>query len=248
MKLPGATSFLLLISCFLAPPFFVAAQSPAEDSLFYQKATDNLVSRYHQAIKDQSGLYNGIQYGGYTFVFREGHAFFDNDKMGMASLVYDGVLYQQVMLQYDEIQEAVIIEDASLRIQLLNERLSKFSVFNNTFVRIVKDSSSNALLNTGFYNVLYDGKNSLLKKEVKTIREDITTDKIIYYVDVHRYHYIKKAAAYYAVNSKKNVLSILGDKKKDIQQYIRKNKLSFRKDRDNMLVKVMAYYDQLINN
>jgi len=246
MKLPGIASFLILTVFFLFPAISLVAQSSADDSVLYQKAINNLVSLYHQSEGDQTGLYNGSQYGGFPFTFKEGHPFFYDGKPGTGSIVYEDVLYENVLLQYDEIQEAVVMEDSSRRIQLLNERIRQFSVFNNAFIRIVKDSLSNALVKTGYYNLLYEGRNRLLKKEIKTVREDITTEKVIYYVDLHEYYYIKKDNTYYAVNSKRNVLKIFGDRKKEVQQYIRKNKLSYRKDRDNMLIKVTAYYDQLI--
>lgn len=43
------------------------------------------------------------------------------------------------------------------------------------------------------------------------------------------------------------MLNITKERKKDIQLFIKKNKLKLRKDRENTLVKIAAYYDQLNN-
>ena len=39
-------------------------------------------------------------------------------------------------------------------------------------------------------------------------------------------------------------MNFSGDRKKDLQHYIKMNKLSFKKDPDNFLVKVAVYFDQ----
>ena len=58
-------------------------------------------------------------------------------------------------------------------------------------------------------------------------------------------YYIKKDGRYYSFQKKKNIFEILADHKKEIQQFAKNNKLSFKNDADNMLVKIAAYYDQL---
>jgi hypothetical protein len=248
MKLPGRARTLLLFAYFLISINNIVAQLSPGDSLFYQKAVSNLVSLYHQSSGDQSGIYSGTQYGGYPFSFTEGHPFFYTDKSGTGSVLYDGVLYENVQLQYDELKEVVVMQDASHRIQLVNERIAAFTVFNNRFIRLERDSLNRSLVSTGFYNLLYEGNVSALKKETKELREELRSngEGIQRYIDVRKYYYIKKNNEYYPVKNKKSVTGIYADHKKEIQQFIRKNKLSFRKAPDEMLVKVTEYYDRLI--
>jgi hypothetical protein len=248
MKLPVRARVLLFFFSFPISVTTIVAQLSPADSIFYQKAVNNAISLYHQSSGDQSGLYNGIQNGGYLFSFTEGNPFFYSDKPGAGTVVYDGVLYENLQLQYDELKEVIIVQDASHRIQLLNERISGFTVFNNRFTRLEKDSLSSALVSTGFYNLLYEGKVSVLKKEIKELREELrsSSEGILRFIDVKKYYYIKKNNEYYAVKNKKSVLGIFADHRKEIQQYIRKNKLSFRKNPDETLVKTSGYYDRLI--
>ena len=245
MKFHWAASFFLLMTFFFLQVISVTAQSAADDSTLYKKAVSNTIALYYKSAGDQLGLYNGIQYGGYPFSFTEGHPFFYSNKPGIGSVVYDGILYENLSMQYDEIAEALFMQDSARRIQLLNPRIERFTLFANNFIRIVKDTESAALVKTGFYNILYEGGTSLLKKEVKLIRDDVSTGELRHFVDATEYYYLKKNNVFFSIKSKGGFLDLFKDKRKQIKQYIAKNKLSYRKDRDNMLAKATAYYDQL---
>jgi len=245
MKFYWAARLFLLTGLLFLWVISLTAQSAADDSILYKKAVSNMIAAYHKAAGDQLGLYNGIQYGGYPFSFTEGHPFFYSNKADTGSVVYDGILYENLTMQYDEIAEGLFMQDSLRRIQLLNPRIERFVLFGNNFIRIVRDTASAALVKTGFYNVLYGGGVSLLKKEIKLIRDDVSTGEIRHFVDAADYYYLKKNNTFYSIKSKGALLNLFKDKKKQIKQYISKNKLSYRKDRDNMLAKATAYYDQL---
>jgi hypothetical protein len=224
----------------------ISAQPASSDNVFYKNAVNNAIKLYHQSSGDQSGIYNGSQYGGYNFPFKEGHPYFSTDQFTMGSIEYDGVVYDSVMLLYDEIIEVVVMQNVVIRVQLITDKIAGFKIVNNNFIRIVKDSNSSSLISTGFYNLLYEGNITLLKKEVKSIREQITnTDGLLRFVDQKIHYYIKEADTYHTIKRKKDLLELFSSHKKQVQQYIRENHLSYRKDRDNTLIKVTAYYDGL---
>ncbi len=246
MKLPGiAKTLLFFLFCSFPPRIF--SQLSTDDSTFYHKAVKNAVALYYHSLGDQSGLYNGSLYTGYSFTFKEGHPFFYTDTFSRGSIVYDNVLYQDVRLLFDEVAEIVILQDASHRIQLLNDKISRFAILDNNFTHIVNDSLNLSAVNQGFFHLLYEGNVSVLKKEAKTIREIMRsiTEGLLRYIDINKHYYIKKDHKYYPVKGKRDVLDIYINRRKEIQQYIKSNYLSFHKDRDTMLIKISAYYDQL---
>jgi len=246
MRASGPSGFLLICVILSTFAIEISAQPTSSDNVFYKNAVNNAIKLYHQSSGDQSGIYNGSQYGGYNFSFKEGHPYFSTDQFNMGSIVYDGVLYDSVMLLYDEIIEVVVMQNVVIRVQLITDKISGFKVNNNNFIRIVKDSNSSALISTGFYNLLYNGDITLLKKEVKSIREQISNiDGLQRFVDQKIHYYIKDADGYHAIKRKKDLLALFKSHKKQVQQYIRENHLSYRKDRDNTLIKVTAYYDGL---
>jgi len=42
-------------------------------------------------------------------------------------------------------------------------------------------------------------------------------------------------------------LSFLQDKQNDIQPYLKKNRIKFKKDPDHAIMKIAAYYDKITN-
>jgi hypothetical protein len=222
------------------------AQDNTGDSSFYQKALMNTMAIYHQSFGSQSALYNGNKYGEFPFRFNEGHPFFNSVVPGFGSVIYDGILYDSVLMRYDEVSDVLVINAQADRIQLLSEKVEYFKLFNSDFIRMEKDSLTNSLVSSGFYNLLYKGKISLIKKQVKTIREVISSNaELQHFVDEKDHYYIKKGDIIFPIKRKKDLLRLLGDRRKEVQQFIRANKLKFRKNRQVLLTTSTAYYDSL---
>jgi len=224
----------------------IFAQNAEHDSSFYQKTLANTSAIYHKSFGSQSALYNGSKYSEYLFAFKEGQPFFYADDPVAGSVFYDGILYDSVTMLYDEIKDVLVINEQSVRIQLLAEKVEQFTLFNSDFIRLEKDNFPNSPVSTGFYNVLYKGKVCLLKKQIKIIREEVSTYlEVQRFVDNTDHYYIKKDDRIYQIKSSKELLNLFEDRKKEVQQFIKTNQLSFRKDPQNMLTKATAYYDSL---
>ncbi|ULQ50738.1 hypothetical protein [Flavihumibacter fluvii] len=247
MKSPVVKRGLLFI---ISLPLFcnkITAQAPAVDSAFYQQAVSNTIIVYQQLIGDQARIFNGIQYSGYPFSFAKGHPYFDSDVFSNGTIVYDNVLYPNVQLLYDELSDAIIIHLSMHKVQLSSERIAGFSLFDKKFIRITKDTaSSSPISKEGFYQLVYEGNVTVLKREVKTVLDELSSSEgILRYIIPKQYYFIKKQNGYYPVYGKKEVLEIYSDRKKDVREYIKNNGLSFKKGPESMLAVVSAYYDQL---
>ena len=245
MYLRSQFRICLLLLVLLVPFIRVLAQSSPDDSLSFAKTINNALVLYYQSAGDQSRLYNGTEYTGYPYNFVEGSPFFLSPQEQRGSIVYDNVEYTDVNLIYDNMMDVVLLKDENHRIQLSNERISRFTIGNYLFVRIVNDSLSTGFPETGFYNILHEGNLSVLKKEIKTIRQIYSySQEITRVIDVKSNYYFRKNNQYTRINSQKELLNFFGDQKKEIQHYIKSNKLSFKKDPDNLLLQVAVYYDQ----
>jgi len=244
----GSILFIFRVCCFLllSPINTISAQNTVSENSFYLQTLTNARVLYHQSFGGQSALYNGKEYEDYFFGFEKGQPFFYSAQPGMGSIIYDGVRYDSILMRYDEIKDAVVVNHFTDRIQLSNEKVRGFNLYNSTFILLIKDSLSSSLVSSGFYNLLYEGKVSLLKKEIKTLKEITTsTAELLRIIEQKDYYYIKKEDMLYPIKSKKNLLEIFGDKKKEVQKFISANGLNFRKDPQNMLAKTTAYYDSL---
>jgi hypothetical protein len=240
--------FIFLFIASLAPFHLLNAQLSSKDSLIYTTAVKNIIATYHKNIGDQTGKYNGSQNAGYTVSFYEGHPYFFKHELSKGSITYDNVVFDNIELLYDEAKDWVILQDSTHRIQLVSQRLQGFTIFDQPFVRLEKDANT-PILASGFFQLLYDGDIKLYKKEVKIITEKFTyTPELSVLFEKVNYYYIKKGNRFYPIVKKKDFLKILYDKCKDLNDFISNEHLNFRKDKDNTLTKIVAYYDQITSN
>ena len=241
MRLP----FLILALLFIFSSF---AQSKLADSLNYLHAIENTKTFYKQFVDPPAGLYNGGEYVDYTYDINEGHPFFESPDFKPGSVLYDGILYENVPLLYDMVTGKVVINDPHkvFKLALINERVSEFIVSTHKFVRLVKEDSEKTVITTGFYELLYSGASGVFKMKKKKIVENITISEGIrrYIVETNTY-FIRKKESFYNVSSKSDLISIYKDKKKEIEQYMRNNKLSFKTNKENTLIQVTAFYDEI---
>jgi len=211
-------------------------------------AVQNAVQAYHQSLSPQTNLYNGSEYVDYAYTLNEGIPFFETAQFSNGAVAYDSVLYQNVPLLYDEVKGEVIIRDFYNRgkIVLNPDHIDSFSILNHHFVKLLPDSTGNTPIRAGFYDVLYNGNMKVYKREIKKVMENITVGLgLRRTIDEQDEYFIKKENNFYAVSSKKSVLSVTKDKKKEVQQFIKKNKLNLRSAKEIALTRIAAYYDQL---
>ncbi|MEO6720837.1 MAG: hypothetical protein ABIN67_10730 [Ferruginibacter sp.] len=238
--------FLLSCSILLFSPNQMRAQDTISDTTFYQEVLANTMAVYHKAFGIQSGLYNGSKYKQYPFKFQDGHQFFNSIAPAIGAIVYDGIKYDSILMQYDEISDVVTIIGPINWIQLLNGKVERFNLYNSNFVWLEKDSMRTTLDKTGFYNVLYNGRISLLKKEIKTIREQISMNsELTRFADAKVHYYIQQNGKFYPIKTRKDFYRIFGERKKEVQRFVKENHLNFRKNREEMLIQATAYYDNL---
>lgn len=250
MHMPCRKYFLSVVICCCLLSLKPMAQLSPNDSAVRAAAITNTIEQYHQFIKTGAPLYNGPQYVDYVLNIQAGHPFFlttNYDDKG--SVLYDGIFYKDVPLKHELVKGEVIIKDPnnSLGLILFNEKVSYFTIFGHTFLRLVRDSSNRSVISTGFYDLLYNGQGiQLLEKQTKEINESISSYEGLrrFIVDGQSF-YIRKSNVYYTIGSKNDVLKILKDKKNELSQYIRKNKLNFKRDKEAALKSVVAYYDTM---
>jgi hypothetical protein len=232
--------------------FFIAAKAYGQlnraDSSFYQSTVSEALDLYHQSAGDQSGLYNGPMYSGYPFRFESGTPFFGSGRLDTGSVFYDGILYLQVPLLYEDLKDLLIINDNGYFIQLKNKLVKEFSLPGHYFVRLGENDITTKGINTGFYEVLNQDSIAVLKKTVKKILDDLASDNVVQkQISQSVHYYIKTATAVYEINNERDILAIFPEKKKEIQQFVKKNKLNFNEDKGNTIIKIVVYYEQIRN-
>jgi hypothetical protein len=237
---------LTLFSSFLFFAGNCQGQDSAADNNAYHTALSGIIAIYHQAIGDQAAIYNGPRYPGYLFQFRIGSPFFNSGKPDTGWIFYDSVLYKNLPLYFDDLSQAVIIEDNGYKIALHNQKLDEFAIGSHHFIRLEKKARNWGEFDRGFYEVIYQGNFSVLKKTAKRIVDDLSggenAEKSISASD---HFFIEKDSLVYPVNDSKELVVAAGSKKNELLRFIKQHKLNFRKDPENALLQLGPYYDQL---
>ncbi len=235
-------AFLVAIA-FLS--FTVTAQSKDKAGGAYAKA----VEQYHESLSPETGLYNGIEYIDYAYTIQEGSPFFGLTPFDSGSVVYENMLYRNVLLAFDIVKSNVVIYDASRlhKIVLNSRNVNDFVASGHQFTHLTKDSANAADMTAGFYEVLYDGPSRVLKKEKRTVQESLSTPTFSKrYVTYASDFYIRKGNTYHSINSKAALFSLFKDKQKEVQKQLKKKKLKFKRDKNRTLAEAAAYYDMLV--
>jgi hypothetical protein len=227
-----------------APPAF--SQSAPTDSVLLQQSVQQVSNHYRTEMHLHSHLYNGSEYVEYDH-YIDGHQYFGSDEWEDGVIHYDGALYREVPLLYDVKLDQVITENLAgpLRIRLVSEKVRYFTLLNHTFVRIVADSTQQGGVRTGFYDQLYDGNVQVLAKRVKLIHEQITSGRVERNFYSRDRHYIRKAGQFYPVKRKGSVLSVFDDRKKELQKFLREQKIRYKQNPEAAMVQLARQYDAL---
>jgi hypothetical protein len=235
-------SYILLI-CILSQ--HVTAQA-ADDSTF-SKTASNIIDIYYQSLGEQSPLYNGSEYIEYTFTLQEGHPFFGSAAWVDGDIHFDGMIFHEVPILYDIVKDQVIIQDFQkiYKINLPVDKIQQFTLPGHTFIRLMHDSTNQ--IRTGFYDQLYNGKTGLFAKREKKIIEKNSNLQINNVVINQSNYYIRKGGVYYTIKNKRTLFDVLKNRKKEVQQYFKKNRIKFKNDPEKAMIIAVEYYDRLTN-
>ena len=236
---------MLLVIGLSTPPAF--AQTKLQDSLIFQTALSNTLAVYYNQLGDQSPLFNGSHFTPTGFVFRTGTPYFLSEQFDSGWVVYDGIKFDHLPLLYEDLRQMLISKNDNYLLQLVNPRIRSFSISGHSFIRLVADSLSPGISRTGFYEVLYTGPSKILKETFKKIIEQpsIEENDILRFIEESHDYYIRSGNTYKRVKSKGDLTDILHDHQKEIRHFMKKNKLNFHSDRENTLIQVAGYYDQI---
>jgi hypothetical protein len=226
----------------------IRAQPAGKDSLITTGAYYNALQVYHRYLTPETGLYRGSEYVQYAYTLKEGHPYFDDGRMKKGSVLYNGILYEDLPLLYDLVKEQVVLNDSydNYTIFLINEQIDYFTIQDHLFINF-RDSLNPSAPHRGFYEQLNKDRIALYKKEKKVVQEDISSGKLERNIEPSVSYYLKKGPTWYSVNNKRSLLYALDDRRREVKKFIRKNGLNVRKNKENTLLKVTAWYNSEIS-
>lgn len=243
----GRLSILIFFYASLGIPSWCSAQyASTPDTAFLRTVTQDAKDRYAVAVKTQLHLYNGSQYVDYDPIEEE-HPYFVDSDWSNGWIIYDYERYDNTPLLYNINNDKIIAEHyAGAFIDLIATKVSAFHIHDHTFRRLTPADDKRGGITEGFYDILYDGKIKIIAKRTKKFVQVIQIPQNENSFEEKEHYYIVRDQNFFIVRSKNNMLDILGDQKQAVKQFMRAGKLSFKKQREQTLVKIAAYYDTLI--
>lgn len=245
----GFTSAVLMCFLLMVCGGLAHAQSGTDTLADLDRVKETFKTNFNNNIGLQSQLFNGKESLYYDPSIKEGSAYFADAKNWSAGTVwFDGYFYSNVKLLYDLVKDrvAILLNNNVTGIVLQSERVKSFTLLAHTFIYVKYDSLLRKPVKNGFYDDLYDGKIKILARREKNIQTASTPSSTESYFSPTVDYYLFKNGDYYAISSKGSVLAVLKDHKRELQQFISQNDLSFNKTgREEAMAKVAEYYDHL---
>jgi hypothetical protein len=237
------------INCFILLLFFytgLKAQLLVPDSNGRSRALANAISEYKKEVGESLHIYNGAAY------LRTGHGvkgapFFEGDSLLPGSIFYDGRLYENLLLQYDIVTGEIITRNylQNNEISLVAEKINFFVIAGHPFVRLTADSLLPAFITTGFYERLYNGNLSVFARRQKIPRMSGNAGDSETRYTVYNNYFVLLNGSFYRTDDKDGFLHLLEDKKDAIRQFMKQNKVNFKKRREAAMEQVAAFYDSI---
>lgn len=256
-KMPSMNRRIIFFFCLFAlHSISIKAQTTRQSSISSLSAKDSLILKngkasafkfYEMGIGSQAGKFNGSQAPSYKPAVIEKNPYYAIAAFKEGSIDYENMHYNHVQLMYDEVADVVLLSDSTHQIQLIKEKLQSFTIGSDKFINIWVDSNVTNLYASGYYQALAEGPVSLLKKEIKKVRDRIIGTEIFYQIDVTTDYYVKENQNLYLIDWKKAIIKILNNKSQELRKYINSERLNYNKDKEAMLIKVVNYYN-LLNN
>ncbi|UOQ66608.1 hypothetical protein [Hymenobacter volaticus] len=229
---------------------YTVAQSSPEDTTLVTVAAAQFEKQYSAIYPVHAHLFNGPEYVDYSkrYFKNTGHQFFGVPEKQDGSIYYNNQYFTGLQFTYDVVLQQIVLlhPTTPLYLRLINERVNYFTLAGHHFKRIVVDSLSSKVFNTGFYEVLVDGKVELLANRSKQMLEKIENRNINAEFVVTDKLFLKKDNVYHTVNKKNSVLKILYDRNEELKKFSSSKKLKFKKaSRESSIIQLVEYYRSL---
>jgi len=246
MRFKSKTVCVTLLTLSLSSPV-LKAQTAQKDSLVLDSASAFALRQYHSYVTPSTDLFRGAEYADYRYQIKDGYPYF-LDSLVEGAILYNGILYENVPLLFDEVLDLVVIKDPYevWRIGLNREHVDSFTIGDHRFIRLA-DSLNPSAPRNGYYEQLYRGQVRLLKRESKTVQvqTSFVYQSFEKYTLTHTSYWFKKGETYYSVNNQRSLLAAIKDKSKQAKKFMRSNHLRMGKDKQNTLVRIITWYDGL---
>lgn len=198
---------------------------------------------------DYSGqhLYHGRQYVSAPVYIAGSPNYRDWEILYDCDVVFDGLLYEQIPLMYDLVNDVLVTSHPHRQayLELHAHLISEFRIDEDHFVHI----RDHEVLSPGFYQVLHDGSDYLCyarySRSVALYRGGTTMERR--YVSTTRFFVRSKdpGSDFTEVRRWRDLMALDPAERRGIRRHLRQSDLRFRKDPVETVAAVLSYLEGL---
>ncbi len=188
-------------------------------------------------------LFNGRVWRNLYYKIKGDQFLFSTDFLP-GSVRINGKSFKNINIKFDIYNDEILtITDHDIILQLNKEMVDMFTLkFENKTYQFQKLEPDSLNMLMGYVNVLYKGNTSLFVKYKKEILILAVENKYDMFYPSHRI-YIMKDGIMHELNSKKDFFSLLSDRKQEIKNFVKKNKIRVSRKIPESFVPVIEFYD-----
>ncbi len=170
--------------------------------------------------------------------------FYNDSYPTKGSLVYDGVFFPSIKIQYDLFIQKVIVlleaKNSSRYVSIDTDKVAEFSIGEFRFVHITKDS----IMEKGLHELGYSGVNSkVFIKRIKDRRDKTVEGKNVLAFSDENTYYVTNQFGTFHITNKKSLFNAYQNPTK-IKELLKKNKIKISKRKlEQRLVKAVTLID-----
>jgi hypothetical protein len=218
-------------SLFVIPAF---GQTSTQDSII-RLSTDRAIAIYQDYLVGQAPIYNGVEHLNNDPSVR-GNPYFGSVAASPGSVVYDGDRYVNINMIYDLVSDQVACTNKNgILVNLFMSRVSEFTLNGHHFIHSSR----------GTYDQLLTGYLSIVARRTRFLEDSIAGNEILRMVRLKDYFYATINGVSYELPDERHLLVLMNDRKAEVKDYIRQRKIRYKKDPENAILAISAYYNQL---
>lgn len=189
------------------------------------------------------GVFNGLEYVDIYLSYKNtSHKFYQSEEFLVGDVIYDGQPYYDLKMKYDLLNDLLLLEYVNQKANYLSlntEFISEFSIAGDKFVHLSPNKELEGFYRNGFFIELYKSNtNSLYAKYIKTKSEKFEDKKVFYNFSDKKLYILYHQEKFYRIDRINDIIDVLPLSKDKIQEFHKKNKKLYKKDREQFLQKL----------
>jgi hypothetical protein len=232
--------FLLYFIFLFSVNLLISQPNSVYENKVYYTALDSFL------IEENRNIYNGLEYFDiYRCLDTDNNKFYEDYDFFNGTVIYAGEPFFNLKLKYNLLDDLVILEFVNKKVnylQLNSSLVESFFIGDSKFVRLPIKASIESFYGNGFFKEIHNEKSEYrLYVKYKKEKHKVIKDSRLFYKFSEKLTYVLRYKNnYFKINSKKDLLKALPNRKKEIQIFYVKNTRLYKLNKE-------AFYKKLFN-